>query len=439
MEVYCTKGQQSFSGRMGTLGLFLFAFFSFLGIAGAHLGLGLILVAFIINIDDVWSQIKYDRVFWLSIASLFYLIVHTSWAMVSLPALFDEHIKEASDWGKLILFICVAWQLKQDRNMIGVLLLVIAAGFILGLILSIDWGNIETLFSGERQRFHMMSNRIGIYSSVGIVGLVVLVNKFIGASGQYHITLLRKALWLVALVILVQANIASQSRGAWLSLIIVLPIVLVLGVRAHFLNKKSSITSNTHMLVISLICVIGLIFLNIDSFKKRLGSQQVAVDAIVSQKYDKLPPVSTTWRFNVYLYGIEKWLERPLFGWGAGSTEYLIKVSGNEGLNLPGSSGGLEWMDHFHSTYLEILIRFGIVGLLFIFCVIWYVILELWKTYKANRADPDYVLFIMSGFGVIAIWSLFDFRITHYDGRFLWYIVGGLAFSYGLKLQMKTE
>ena len=89
-------------------------------------------------------------------------------------------------------------------------------------------------------------------------------------------------------------------------------------------------------------------------------------------------------------------------------------------------------MDQLHNTYLEILVRFGIVGALLLITGALLLIRAVFRAYGAGLMPRDYFLFLLGSFGLVAVWSLFDFRALHTDWRAYWACLAGTAYTFQL-------
>ena len=89
-------------------------------------------------------------------------------------------------------------------------------------------------------------------------------------------------------------------------------------------------------------------------------------------------------------------------------------------------------MDHLHNSYLEILLRFGIIGALLLTVAALLLINAVVRAHRAGLIPRDYFLFLLGSFGLVAIWSLFDFRALHADWRAYWLLLAGAAYTFRL-------
>ncbi len=85
-----------------------------------------------------------------------------------------------------------------------------------------------------------------------------------------------------------------------------------------------------------------------------------------------------------------------------------------------------------HNSYLEVLVRFGLVGALLFGIAIFFVLRALWFSYKKGITPRDLFLFFSGAFAVTAAWALIDFRMIHMDFRLYTILFGGLMYTFYL-------
>jgi O-antigen ligase len=86
---------------------------------------------------------------------------------------------------------------------------------------------------------------------------------------------------------------------------------------------------------------------------------------------------------------------------------------------------GPDWLDHLHNTYLEVLVRFGLVGALLMVGTLGLLARGFWVAHREGRLPFDYAWFLTGALGLMAVWSLSDFRLLHPDWRSYWILMGG--------------
>jgi len=85
-----------------------------------------------------------------------------------------------------------------------------------------------------------------------------------------------------------------------------------------------------------------------------------------------------------------------------------------------------------HSTYLEILNRFGIVGMFFFIAGAWLFLRSLNKAYVTRRIPPDLLLFFLGTLAIVVVWCAGNFRMPTYF-RCYCILFGSMAYSFCLR------
>ena len=126
-------------------------------------------------------------------------------------------------------------------------------------------------------------------------------------------------------------------------------------------------------------------------------------------------------RVSMYKEGYRMWMERPWFGWGPSGANYPMFLDGiNE------ETG---YLTHFHSTYLEALVRFGIVGCSIFLIVIGLLLINLHARYRRGGVSLDLYCFFTASMALLLLWSISDYQVASTDWRILFIALLGLAYS----------
>lgn len=417
-----------YTGRLATCA---FGFFAWLSTAGANFALVALLLAFILC-RPVWPLCRRDPLVWLSIVFAAYVALRTDFAIKEFPETRHLQIKDAGNWLKLFAFWPVAWWLKGDLKRINRVLVLGVSGLMLGMLMHADWQSLVHMRLMERTGFKLKIVFSGLISATVILGLLVFAPRIWARDQKMAARITFIALWLAGLYLAAYMLLTSLSRGAWLAAVLVISVTVFLRYAVHIKTPRTSLAKMIPVTLLALVIAGGLAVLNLERIQSRLYAEGDEAAALLHGEHQQLPRTSLGFRFHVQLLGLEKWLERPFLGWGTGSTEYLIAHSGRAQLLHPSAEGGVEWMDHLHNTYLEILLRFGILGALLLTTGALLLISAVFRAYRTGAVSRDYFLFLLGSFGLVAIWSLFDFRALHADWRAYWVLLAGMAYTFDL-------
>lgn len=415
----------------GLLATCTFGFFAWLSTAGANFALVVLLLAFILC-RPVWPVCRRDPLIWLLIVFAAYVVLRTGFAIKEFPETRHLQIKDASNWLKLLAFWPVAWWLKGDLKRINLVLVLSVSGLMLGMLMKADWPSLVHMKVMARTGFKLKIIFSGLIAGTVILGLLLFAPRIWASDDRMAARLTPSALWLTGLYLATYMLLTSLSRGAWLAAVLVISIAVFSRFASSVKTARISFGKMIPVALLALAVAGGLAVLNLEKIESRLRAENEEAAVLLQGKHEQLPHTSLGFRFHVQLLGLDKWLERPFFGWGTGSTEYLIAHSGSAQLLHPSSRGGVEWMDHLHNTYLEILLRFGIFGALLLTMGALLLMSAVFRAYRTGAMSRDYFLFVLGSFGLVAIWSLFDFRALHADWRAYWVLLAGIAYTFDL-------
>jgi O-antigen ligase len=425
------RSAQMIVNYTGLLATFAFGFFAWLSVTGTGISLALLFLAFMLC-RAAWPVWRRDPLMRLFVAFAAYVCLSAYLAAAELPQSRQMQIQDALDWLKLFAFLPIAWWLKGDLKRINLILVLAVLGLMIGMLRHVDWHNLVHMKVPERTGFQLKIIFSGLISGTVILALLVFAPRIwaVGRSAVLRVTFI--VLWVAGLYLAAYMLLAGLSRGAWLAAVSVISITLFIRYALPNRTAKTPLGKTIPVALLALMVVGGVAGLNLEKILSRLQAENDVAASLMQGETEQLPPTSLGFRFNVQRFGLHKWLERPVFGWGTGSTVYLIAHSGKAQLLHPSFKGGVAWMDQLHNTYLEILVRFGVVGAALLIMGALLLIRAVFRAYAAGLMPRDYTLFLVGSFGLVAIWSLFDFRALHADWRAYWVCLAGIAYTFQL-------
>jgi O-antigen ligase len=413
------------SARVGTGALLAFASTAWVSTPLASVCLFVTLLAFLGDRSKPWRSMGSDPVVPLLAALLLYLAGRTVWGVLEFPASAREQLADALDWSKLCLFLLVAWWLGGDAQRILKLLGLALLGLFVGTAAALDLEKIRELLEGLRPQMQLPASSFGLFTVTGVLGLLLFAPRIWGSRERPGLFALRVTAWAVTLAVLVQAVITSQSRASWVAGALVIPLLLGLRVFSRRRNSETALWGRPRWpaAVVALV-LLALLGANLGAIKHRLLEERSSIDAVLTGRWEEVGAAdSVSYRAHLYQLGTVRWLERPLFGWGPGSATFLIEQS-----HIP----ALRHFKEFHNTYLDVLIRLGIVGSALLAAWLWLLLRSLWRAYRQGRLPRDVFLFLAGAFALLALWSLGDFRLVHADLRAYWLMLAGSAYTFQL-------
>ena len=241
------------------------------------------------------------------------------------------------------------------------------------LIASFDY--IYTYYSMQHVRF--VSRQVHVFLLVipFLISLMILDKNKI-----------RKLASFVALIPIGLAVIISQTRGTWVSIIIAIILAALLSFFANIKIPRRGLSFISTALALGVVLWISLSFLG-GSSQKNMESVETRVESLTSLQGDH----SLLMRANSYWTVYEKIKQRPWLGHGLGDTATYLFF------------GQYSTQTNVDSTYLTILWKMGIIGLI-PFLVLYFLLLK--RAFLIYRKEQDVFLKIFS-IGILSAMTAF--------------------------------
>ena len=406
---------------VGLGGLFLFAGFMGIGPSFTALGLAAMLLAILAD-PAAWPRLRGEPIVWLSAGFVLLLAVRTAFTASTFPETANEHWNAYFAWIRLWLFWVVAWWLAADTRRVFLVLSLALGGFLLYALWNLQ---LSDFYADARPGFGKTALAFALYSGTGLLGLGLLAPRMWGPRTRRGRFVLRVGLWAVLLAALAGGLLLTQSRLMWIALVIVAPPALWL----RYAPAVRTATRRRHapaVVALVVVLVAAVAIGNSAFLRDRFARESGTLASIARLDVDNIPDdfsSSLGTRFHLYHLGWEKWLEKPLLGWGPGMNRVLIGSSERE---------NLRFRVDLHNGYLEVLVCAGLVGALFFFFGALRVVRGLFAARRREVIPRDLFLFVMSVLVLVAIWNLAAYRMVHTDFRYFWLLFGGIAFSWTL-------
>jgi len=130
-------------------------------------------------------------------------------------------------------------------------------------------------------------------------------------------------------------------------------------------------------------------------------------------------------RMMLYREGVERFLERPLFGWGLDTIPLLIQRA-----QLP--TGGEQFV-HLHNAYLDALVGLGVIGAALLFAVFAMLMRELWLAWRTGIVSTASFWGLAGCVGIVLIANNFDSLLWRFEYvRAPLGLLFGCCMAYGL-------
>lgn len=394
--------------------------------------------ATIAALTGFWGLYKYGRqvnshiVFrFLWVALIFQF---TSWGLSQYTdpewALEIPKLDKVSRW---FVFIPMAWWVAQYKHATWIIWLSAALGILLSpWITGVGLKEIAQGMRGHRVDFGLLNaQHTALFFGTLLIGFCCFAQ-----------TLYKKNKLLI-LPIIFLVNYCSfiiylnASRQAWLAIIVT--ALLFSSYIVFKTLKKSSIKKQITTIIVFLICLFSAteFLINNDKIVKRVMAEKRAISTITSLEFKKVPYSSFGLRFNTWRASLDFIKEKPIFGWGSNGKKLVIQKTDWIPKKIKRRFG------HLHNFYLETLVNYGIVGLLFYFSIWFYTAKKLYKKINEGKIEKEFGYFFL---GILCFWSImncFEAYQNYWTGVFFYkvFMTGILArlWHSELKNKEKTE
>jgi O-antigen ligase len=311
------------------------------------------------------------------------------------------------------------------------------------LIAHADWREMLSFNISKRADFGMRdANELAVPCLIYLLGLFVFIPRMLCQFTHrwFWVWLMT---WSILCYVFSYALLASQSRQAWLALGVILPFVVTIRYYVWFTQNPTA-TRKAGWLILPIVLVIVLIAGNQNFLCQRLTTERIDVMHTVLNK-DAQADTNTSVgaRLNMFKFGIDKWLERPILGWGIGSTQYLTKSTHDKRVwasdpfdPLIGDHG---YYANLHNIYAEILLRTGIIGALGWLTIVLAVYWALWQEYRLGNVQMDVFLYVVGLGAAICILGWFSFHVGNNRSCAYWLLLMGTAYSFRLRRAFSYE
>ncbi|MCG6871112.1 MAG: O-antigen ligase family protein [Gammaproteobacteria bacterium] len=403
---------------VGVVGLGMFCFGLRLSTSLASMGLLVCHLAVLFQ-PRLWRPLLQDPMVRVVLLFAVYLIGLTWWSVERWPVANEEHLRGAEKLFQLWLFLPLAYWFRGDARRIALGLVLAATGFLAMTLYHFDPGRVEHWLAGDRGGFGMAALSFGLYSVVVLLGLFAFAGRLIGRPEHRWFSI---PLWLLGIAFFSQATILSLSRATWLAALLVFPPVLWYSLSRMDADARRL---SRFAAAAALVILAALVVYHADTLGDRIAKETAVMGSLID-----LDPASVPWdpnnslsvRVHLHRFGFHFLGQRLMTGWGPGGTEFLLAT------RLP---EGVQPFQDLHNSYLELLLRLGVVGTLFFLAGAYFFFRSLWHARRYMPADLS--AFTWGGLFLIAIWSFFDFRMLNPDWRFLWLLFGGIGYSFALR------
>ncbi|GAA0247319.1 O-antigen ligase family protein [Marinomonas primoryensis] len=289
-----------------------------------------------------------------------------------------EDIPKLDKVTRWFIFIPFAWWIAQRKNAIWLLWGAATAGTLIS-----PWvtgGGLHEIIqgiNGKRIDFGIRNaQHTALYFGTILIGICCLVKPLYRKN---KLSLIPVALMISYCLLVIYIN---ESRQAWLALIITFLVISSYTTLKYI--KKSPRPKQIITIVLFFIglTTLSTILITNDKIVNRVMLEQKTMNAVLSLEFDKAPYSSFGVRLHSWVAATYFIKAKPIFGWGHNGKSMVMEHTKTFPKWLKG-------FGHLHNFYIEMLVNYGIVGLIF-YLSIWFVVGRmLFKEIKSGKVEKE--------------------------------------------------
>lgn len=141
---------------------------------------------------------------------------------------------------------------------------------------------------------------------------------------------------------------------------------------------------------------------------------------------ENIPYTSVGFRFHFWIDTVKQSLYNPIFGLGNNGNKYILEHSNHKDIYKKRK------FTHLHSSYMEIVASYGLLGIV----LIGYLYLYVFNVGK-NNGGNEALVFAICLYSLLGVINLFESYIFVKSGVLIHTLVLGILYSYNFKGEMK--
>ncbi|MBN8430142.1 O-antigen ligase family protein [Microbulbifer salipaludis] len=363
-------------------------------------------------------SLRRSGILWLAIAAIVVALISWGCSWLTHPQWAESSFKvhRLTNW---FAMIPVAILLGGSARNAGVLWLAALCGLLLSPWISGGgWQEWQQGLSGNRVDFglHNAQHTAMLFGTAALGLLAFATDILRSRRGGWVV----RAVWLLALTICITALLLTQTRGVWAGMLFALLVIACAGVvvvHKYFHNHRRYLLAAT-LAVCGAATLVGYLSIG-DIVSQRLEAEQNTMLQVQQGNFDNLPLTSTGIRLRTWAEALDWIAERPLVGWGGNGRSLIFDHSEH----LPPAIK--ENFGHLHNSYLDLLVNFGLLGLLLLGALVYWLVSRCLRYYRAGLISGSTLTFCLSFTVFFAIVNLFESYLFYDSGRYVLALVGG--------------
>jgi len=315
---------------------------------------------------------------------------------------------------RFFFFLPLAWWIGANRVTGDRILLLAALGLLLAVLLDPNLSDsLKTLWQGERIDFNLRNaQHTALFFGLMLIGCTAYLMEQKPSKPPGNRLLLLCLLVPVALV----GFWGAQTRAAFLAMLIC-GLVAIFG----YLVKHWRIYNGKRKTRLAVIFVVAVALLWVPASKvmqQRFSAEQSTLNSLMAGDLDSVPFTSMGIRIHSWAESIH-WIEaKPLTGWGLSARGDVIRLAEDFPPEVK------QKYSHLHNSYLELLLAYGLVGLIF-FIALLVIVYRRIVDFAATPAGK----FARYGLLYLLVMSFFESYLMMWTGIFALALILGPAYS----------
>lgn len=350
-----------------------------------------------------------DRIIQFFLAALMWPIIAFGLLYFQDPELAVRYQK-LDGLARIFLFVPIAWWLGGHSRTLGWYLVTAFTGLLMACLLDPELAKtIKLLIKGERIDFNILNaQHVALYFSIALIG-VLSVSHHVFSSFRSLFDLWKPAIWSLSLIVCVTVILGTQTRAAWLALSICAGLWIAL-LGWQFRNRKPG--AKFFASVIILVLASGLMGYQLsDRVLQRIQEEEGTLNQIVEGNWDNIPYSSIGIRINTWMEATHWIAEKPFTGWGGDVRQDVIDQSDRFPERIK------ERFGHFHNSYIEFSLAYGLVGLIILISPFFHLSL---KSIKQGEQIPDWIrTFSLYSMAILFVMNFFESYFFFWSGIYV--------------------
>lgn len=328
--------------------------------SGQNIGFGLLVLSLLAAGPAVWRTVTRIPLVWATAIWIAAITVSMLYAAIVVDIPVDDQTRHLWRFSRLFLIPLTAWAVAFSKLGAQRAYMILFAGFFLGMLYYMAEAGWPWFFStagrvdisGENEQFY------GMLSATALMAALVFGTNVHRVTESLQRRLLLYGFWAIMAIAAIQGLLISLARGAFLAL----GAALAVWAGFHGLRMIRSGSVNWSVPLVTALIVLtagaGLLSSGVLEHPISRMQQDIAVfvegpDPETGFYMDRSMGI----RLNQWRVGLSGWSEHKLLGHGTDGSRQVRAMA-----ELPKYSARSA-PHHFHSSYMDILVRFGLVGM----------------------------------------------------------------------------